>query len=80
MRDHIEAVGALLRALRERYGNKVEVSIVDPRNLLAFWDNIRFQIRPAMPAWILGRKKIFEGIPNLAELQRLLDLELERAA
>lgn len=80
LQENIESVGEILRVLRDRYGDKVEVSLVDPRNMLAFWDNIRYRIRPAAPAWILGGKKIFEGIPGLAELQRALDLALENAA
>ena len=76
LQENIERVGEILRALRDRYGDKVEVALVDPRNILAFWDNIRFRIRPSTPAWILGGKKIFEGVPDLADLQRVLDFAL----
>ncbi|MDR1978084.1 MAG: hypothetical protein LBQ42_05055 [Synergistaceae bacterium] len=75
---HIQSVGKILRSLRERYGERVDVSVVDPRNMIAFWDNIRYGIRPSTPAWILGRKKIFEGVPDLEKLQSALDAELER--
>jgi hypothetical protein len=75
--ERAQSVGALLRALRDRYGDRLEVFLVDPRNILALWDTFRFRIRPALPAWILGRRKIFEGIPDLKELQALIDAELD---
>ena len=70
---HTEEIGRLLRALRERYGERLDVSVVDPRNMLALWDNIRFRVRPSKPAWILENKKLFEGIPELDDLQRAID-------
>jgi hypothetical protein len=76
--DRIQRVGEILRTLRTRYEEKVEVSLVDPRNMLALWDNFRFRIRPTVPAWILGREKIFEGIPDLDKLLEILDSEVER--
>lgn len=75
---HAEEIGRLLRALRERYGERLDVSVVDPRNMLALWDNIRFRIRPSRPAWILENKKLFEGIPELGELQSAIDATLEK--
>lgn len=75
---HTESIGRLLRALRERYGERLDVSVVDPRNMLALWDNIRFRIRPSRPAWILENRKCFEGIPDLDELQNLIDAAMAR--
>jgi hypothetical protein len=66
-------VGELLRSLKERYGNRLDISIVDPRNILSLWDNIRYSVRPSKPAWILDRKKIGEGVPNLTDLQNAID-------
>ena len=62
-----------MRALRERYGEHVEICVMDPRNILAFFDNIRYHVRPSRPTWILNRKKICEGIPDLAVLQEAID-------
>ncbi|MDR1874069.1 MAG: hypothetical protein LBQ90_03520 [Synergistaceae bacterium] len=75
--ENIQGVGKLLCAIRERYGEKVDVSVVDPRNILAFWDNIRFRVRPSTPVWVLDRKKVFEGVPELENLQGVLDAALE---
>ena len=63
----------MLRSLRERYGSRLDVSIVDPRNILSLWDNIRYSVRASKPVWILDRKKIGEGVLNLADLQNAID-------
>jgi hypothetical protein len=69
-------VGELLRNLRERYGSRLDVSIVDPRNILSLWDNIRYSVRASRPVWILDRKKIGEGVLNLADLQNAIDTKI----
>jgi hypothetical protein len=70
-------VGELLRSLRERYGNRLDISVVDPRNILALWDNIRYGVRASKPAWILDRKKIGEGVLNLTDLQNAIDEKMQ---
>jgi hypothetical protein len=72
--------GELLCAVRERYGDKVDISIVDPRNVLTLWDNIRYQVRPARPVWVLDRQKICDGLPELADLQEAIDKKLANSA
>ena len=68
----------LLRSLRERYGDKARISVVDPRNPLVLWYAIRYGAWASF-SWILNGKKIFVGIPELEELERLIDLELQTA-
>ncbi|MDR1740243.1 MAG: hypothetical protein LBR38_00120 [Synergistaceae bacterium] len=72
----MEAVGALAVLLKERYGSSLEIAMVDPRNLIALWDNIRYGVRPARPTWVLGKTKIFDGIPEAAVLTDAIDREL----
>jgi len=67
----------LLQSLKERYGDKLEVSVVDFRNPIVLWYALRYQAWATYSTWILNRKKIFEGIPQLEELERLIDAELE---
>ena len=66
----------LLKSLKERYGDKLEVTVVDPRNPLALWDIIRYRAWMPNFAWIVNRKKTFEGIPGLEELERSIDVAL----
>ena len=70
----------LLRSLKERYGERVYISVVDPRNPFVLWYAIRYGAWASFTTWVLNSKKIFEGIPELEELERLIDFELEACA
>ena len=74
----MQAIGALLRAVKDRYGDKINISIKDPRFITSVWDNLRYkvQMRPPLPAWVVDRKKICDGIPKLDELKREIDEKL----
>jgi hypothetical protein len=65
----------LLRSLKERYRDKVHISIVDPRNPLVLWYAIRYGAWASFSTWVLNGKKIFEGIPEIEELERFIDSE-----
>jgi len=69
----------LLQSLKERYGDKVHISVVDPRNPLVLWYAIRYRAWATFSTWILNNRKIFAGIPELEELEHLINLELETA-
>jgi len=70
----------LLRSLKERYGDKLYVSVVDTRNPLALWDVFRYWAWSPLSTWILNHKKVFEGIPEVTEMEHLIDVELSAAA
>ena len=69
-----------MQSLKERYGDDVAVSAVEPRNPLALWDIIRYRAWSPCTAWIVNRKKIFEGIPALEELRQSIDAALKDEA
>jgi len=70
----------LLRSLEARYGDKVRISVVDPRNPFVLWYAIRYGAWGSFSTWILDGKKIFEGIPKFEELERLIGSALEGTA
>ncbi|MDR1620808.1 MAG: hypothetical protein LBS00_00365 [Synergistaceae bacterium] len=72
-RDNLHGVEERLSALNERYGDRLTVSVVNPRSIAAFIDNIRYGVRPGVPVWVLDRKKIYEGLPDPATLQNTID-------
>jgi hypothetical protein len=78
-RENSRGVSELLAALKKRYGSKLMVSIINPWSLLAMWDSIRFGVNPATPVWIMDGKKIFEGVPEIGQLQDALDEKLGKA-
>jgi hypothetical protein len=54
----------------------LDVSVVDPRNILALWDNIRYGVRASRPTWVLDRRKFCDGLPDMTALQTAIDAEL----
>jgi hypothetical protein len=51
-RRAMEAMGPLYRAVRERFGDAVDLLVVDPRNMIAWLprvlrDFVRYRVRPA---------------------------------
>jgi len=67
----------LLRLLKERYGNKICISVVDPNNPIVLWYAIRYGAWASFTSWVLNGKKISEGNPKLEELEHLVDSELK---
>jgi hypothetical protein len=75
-REDANGVGKLIPVINERYGQVVDVSIINPWSLFAFWDCFRLNITPVRPAWVLGGKKICEGVPEADDLLAAMDAEL----
>ena len=76
----MRSVNALVRSLKNRYGNKIDVSIIDPSSILSLWHHIRYKLNPSLPAWVLDRKKIFDGVPELSDLEHAIDEKLASLA
>ena len=70
----------LFKSLKERYGDKVNISVVDPRNPLVLWYAIRYGAWATFTTWVLNGRKVFEGIPKPEELERFIDSELGAAS
>ncbi|MDR1966177.1 MAG: hypothetical protein LBQ36_05665 [Synergistaceae bacterium] len=69
-------VGKLLAAVKDRYGRRVDVSVVNSWGMLALWDVLRLKITPSVPTWVMEGKKICEGTPEPGELLAAIDAEL----
>ncbi|MDR3230155.1 MAG: hypothetical protein LBT65_01830 [Synergistaceae bacterium] len=63
--------------MRSRYGERLDINVVDPRNAFSLWDNIRFRVRASRPTWVLNRKKFCDGIPSLTDLENAIDAHLQ---
>ena len=50
-RDIMEAMGPLYRGLRERYGDDVEVNVIDPRNIGTLFTLLARDFRAHRPGW-----------------------------
>jgi hypothetical protein len=73
-------VGELIDAVKERYGDALEVSLVNSWGFLSLWDVVRLGIKPSVPTWVMRSKKIHEGVPSLDVLFETIDGELGRPA
>ena len=71
-RDAVSAIRELLSKTRETFGESVEISVMDPRSIFSFVDNFRYNIKGTAPAWIVDGKKVFEGVPEWDEWEKVL--------
>ena len=78
------AVGALLRRVRERFGDRLRVDLIDPRCAFFLFDLIRFNVRATEATWVLDGHLLFRGVPEeetlLSELERRIPTEADGRA
>lgn len=72
MRTDRESVGRLLVKVRDTFGDRIEIDILDPRCSFWIFDLVRFRVKSTEPAWILDGKLLFRGIPGWTELEGVL--------
>ncbi len=71
--DDRNRVGSLLIRLRERYGDRLRVDLIDPRNIAFLFDIFRYHVKSTEPVWILDGKVIFRGLPEWENLCDTID-------
>ena len=69
-KDSAEEIGALLSGIRETFGDRVHISVMDPRSIFSFFDLFRYRVRGTDPVWILNGRKAFEGVPSREEIEQ----------
>ena len=78
------AVGSLLRRVRERFGDRLRVDLIDPRCSFFLFDLIRFNVRATEATWVLDGRLLFRGVPEeetlLSELERRIPTEADGRA
>ncbi|MDR0654008.1 MAG: hypothetical protein LBG12_11995 [Synergistaceae bacterium] len=73
-------VKKLIGAVKERYGERVDVSVVNSWGFFSLWDVVRLGIKPSVPTWVMNSRKIHEGVPSQDGLFEAIDAELSRAS
>lgn len=68
--DTMADISALLSGIRETFGDRVDISVMDPRSIFSFFDLFRYRVRGTDPVWILNGRKAFEGVPSQDELEQ----------
>ena len=78
------AVGSLLRRVRERFGDRLRVDLIDQRCSFFLFDLIRFNVRATEATWVLDGRLLFRGVPEegalLSELERRIPPEADGSA
>ncbi len=69
-------MSTLLVRLRETFGSRVELRVLDPKCLFWIFSVMRYRIKATEPAWILRGRCVFRGIPSWEELHHLLEEEI----
>ncbi|MFA0887878.1 MAG: hypothetical protein ACC613_02135 [Synergistales bacterium] len=72
MRADRESAAELLVKMREAFGDRVEIDILDPRCSFWIFDLIRFRVKSTEAVWVLDGKLIFRGIPLWEDLEKAL--------
>jgi len=70
-------VGKLLKQIKETYKGKIEIDLVDPRNIIALRDVLVFGIKSTEVTWVLKRKVLFRGVPEWETIKKAIDEALE---
>lgn len=71
-------VGRILVSIRERYGDRLRVDLLDPRNIMSFFDILRFRVKSTEPTWILDGRLLFRGVPEWKDIQREIDQAMDK--
>jgi len=71
-------VAALAREVSREFGSRVELDLIDPRNMFFLLDVLRYGVKPTEPAWILDGKIAFRGVPEWKDLKAAIEESLGR--
>jgi hypothetical protein len=67
----------LLVRLRERYGDRIEMVVIDASVSIWFFDFFRYRIRADQVTWVMDGKVLFRGVPAWEEIEAALRQRLE---
>jgi hypothetical protein len=76
---YLHRIDRIMEALEERYGDAVDVIIKNSWGFFTFRDVVKLKITPRIPTWVIGSRKIYEGVPDVKVLCGAIDAELEHA-
>ncbi|MDN5319306.1 MAG: hypothetical protein PWR00_1269 [Thermovirga sp.] len=77
MADVRHQVGELLVKIKENYKDRLELDLVDPRNIVALKDVLLLGIKSTEVTWVLNRKVIFRGVPDWDTIKKAIDQALQ---
>ncbi len=69
--------GKLMVRIREVYGDRVEMVVIDPRASIWFFDFFRYRIKANEVTWVMDGKVLFRGVPPWEKMRDILDESLK---
>lgn len=71
-------VASLAREVSREFGTRVELDLIDPRNMFFLLDVLRYGVKPTEPVWVLDGKIAFRGVPEWKDLRAVIEESLGR--
>lgn len=77
---YLHRIERLMEELHARYGDAVRVDVKNSWGLFTLFDVVRLKITPRVPTWVVGRRKICEGVPGIKVLAAAIDEEIRASS
>ncbi|MDR3076121.1 MAG: hypothetical protein LBU26_02370 [Synergistaceae bacterium] len=65
-----------MEKLDGRYGGALDVVVKNSWGFFTLFEVIKLKITPRVPTWVIGRRKIYEGVPDIKILTKAIDEEM----
>lgn len=62
--------------IRETYGERIEMVVIDPRASIWFFDFFRYRIKANEVTWVMDGHVLFRGVPPWEEMRKALETQL----
>ncbi|AJC74270.1 hypothetical protein AJ81_08895 [Pseudothermotoga hypogea DSM 11164 = NBRC 106472] len=69
--DDPAKLSEVLKYIREKHPD-VEVETVDPRNPLFTFQVLKHKVKGGRATWVYNGKKVFEGVPTIEQIEKIL--------
>jgi hypothetical protein len=70
MKADRESAAELLVKLRNTFGDRLDIDILDPKCSFWIFDLVRYRVESTEAAWVLDGRLIFRGIPEWKDLEK----------
>ena len=75
-RRYFHRIEVLMEKLDGRYGGALDVVVKNSWGFFTLFEVIKLKITPRVPTWVIGRRKIYEGVPDIKILTKAIDEEM----
>ncbi|UZN22585.1 hypothetical protein GM182_01345 [bacterium 3DAC] len=78
----LETLKTYLPALKEEFGDRLRIEVVDPRNILFFFDVLKYGVKGTNSLWVIKDKdgkvvEVYKDTPPIRDIKNILVRLLE---